>query len=93
MCIQIHVSWPDPLEWSQFLNMTKILPAGFTYFENDVFVAQLKLATTMSFDKKGHNSQMNFHWFKSYSTKEEFTVELQKWRIPDIIHMYLAHLA
>jgi len=58
---------------SQFLNMTRIFPAGFKYFENDVFVTQLKQATTTSFDWKGHHSRNNFDWFRSDSAKEQFT--------------------
>jgi len=58
---------------SQFQNMTRIFPAGFKHFENDVFVTQLKQATTTSFDRKGHNSQDNYDWFQSDSAKEQFT--------------------
>jgi len=57
---------------SQFQNVT-ILPAGFKYFENDVFVTQLKQATTTSFDWQGHNSHNNYDWFASYSANEQFT--------------------
>ena len=57
---------------SQFKKMT-ILPAGFKYFENDVFVAQLKQATTTSFHEKGHDSQKNYDYFQSFSANEQFT--------------------
>mgnify|MGYP000522945988 CR=1 FL=1 len=56
---------------SQFKNVTILRAVRYKYFQNDVFVTQLKQATTTSFDEKGRNSQKNFDYFKSYSAKEQ----------------------